>query len=94
MSIFMELRCEDSCEEHAEGGYVYQDGTPRMERCWSYDNSGCGVHAGDTQKSGLLGIKELFDDAKKCGWIRMPHGWICPYCAEQRKRKGGTSCAD
>lgn len=79
--IFMELRCEDSAEEYAGGR-----GSEHYPRCWSHDNSGCGVHASGSAKGVVSGWNELKADAKKCGWVQMKHGWVCPFCVGERKR--------
>ena len=76
--IFMELRCEDSSEEYADiSGY---------NRCWSHDNAGCGVFSHGTQMGAISGARELFNEARKAGWKRMKHGWVCPFCVAQRKK--------
>lgn len=85
--IFMELRCEDSSEPHAAGGWVKGDnGMPRIARCWSHDNNGCGTFSEGTQKGAQTGARELISDAKQCGWKKLNHGWVCPFCIEQRDK--------
>lgn len=79
--IFVELRCEDMTEKHA-------DGDAPGRRCWSYDNNGCGQFSADTLAEGTDALRQLFEEAKDCGWERLSgHGWVCPHCMAQRNKQ-------
>ena len=80
MPIWIEMRCADQAEEYAQG--------PENERCWSHDNAGCGLLGGETTFEAKTQTSKLFAHLYKSGWQRIKgHGWICPHCAAQRKRR-------
>ena len=81
MPVWIEMRCADQDQDYANGH-------PGEERCWSHDNSGCGVLGGDTATETAKDIRKLFALVRKAKWEHIKgHGWICPHCSEQRKRR-------
>ena len=53
MSIWVELRCDDSGEPHSYPIYTGNNGLNGLEtsECWSHDNGGCGqISFGSSQK--------------------------------------------
>lgn len=71
MGTWIELRCEDRCDD-------------ARKNCWSDVNAGPMDLADDTLKSAAAVIRSLYADAKKAGWKRIADGWICKNCAERR----------
>ena len=86
MSVWMELRCEQSSEEHAERLYTGRkdaNGLDETSECWSHINSGCGeTSASATQKSVIANYKDICRSATESGWERVNGNWVCPHCLE------------
>ncbi|ATC60282.1 hypothetical protein [Vibrio anguillarum] len=83
MSVWMELRCEESIEEHAERLYTgkIDRGIKETSECWSHINSGCGETSdGASQKSVIETYKDIFRTATESGWKRVNGNWVCPHC--------------
>lgn len=78
MSVWIELRCEDSAEDHSApvrlpGG--------KWSECWSHGNHGCGdMASAASQKSVLETYKDVVKDALKSGWKKVDGEWVCPHC--------------
>jgi hypothetical protein len=85
MSVWIELRCEDSAEYHARP--VRLPGGERSE-CWSHDNCGSGDMASAvSQKSVLETYKYVVKDALKFGWKKINGEWVCPHCIKYGHEK-------
>ncbi len=88
MSVWMELRCEQSNEEHADRLYTgKQDGRGFNEtsQCWSHMNNGCGDTSGNaSQKSVIDNYKDICRRATKSGWKRVNGNWVCPHCLKYK----------
>jgi len=86
MSVWIELRCADSAEQHSnpiETGKYTRSGVLEVSECWSHDNSGAGqMSASSTQKSILETYSEISDVAKNSGWTRINRQWVCPHCSK------------
>ncbi|USD35612.1 MULTISPECIES: hypothetical protein [Vibrio] len=88
MSVWIELRCEESCEDHADELYTggkNKYGLPETSRCWSHDNRGVGEMSGSAnQSSVLLTYKDIVKSAKAIGWEKVKGNWVCPHCVKYR----------
>lgn len=83
MSTWLEIRCEDRHEEWSDTSKWRDDG-PGRHRCMSHDNTGPMQMAGDTADSVRRAYADLRVEAQSSGWVRMAHGWVCPYCVAHR----------
>lgn len=91
MSVWVELRCEESCEEYAQELYTGEkiNGVSCTSQCYSHHNDGCGeMSASASQKSVIENYKDICDHALKAGWKRINGNWVCPHCAKYRKATG------
>lgn len=92
MSVWIELRCEESCEDHAEELVIDRSpkgiGSRNTSRCWSHDNNGCGLMSGSSNQADVLSTyKEVAQSALRCGWEKINGNWVCPHCVKYRGRK-------
>ena len=69
MAIWMEIRCEARTQDF-----------PGI-RCDSMENVGPMGMASETQLGVIAGLRDLSDQAKSGGWVKMKAGWVCPNCA-------------
>lgn len=85
MSVWIELRCEDSAENHANP--VRLTGGEWSE-CWSHDNNGCGDMASAVSQKSVLGTyKYVVKEALKSGWKKIDGEWVCPHCIKYGHEK-------
>jgi len=80
MSVWIELRCEDSAEDHSKPVRLKSG---EHSECWSHENSGCGdMVSGKNIKALIGGYKYVIEEAKKYGWKRIKGEWVCPHCVK------------
>ena len=79
MSVWIELRCEHSAEDHAEKG--------GDSVCWSHRNQGCGEMSSPQPEAIMETYKEVEQNALKAGWKKVYGEWVCPHCIKEMVRK-------
>ncbi len=78
--MFIEIRCNDAHKDYAEG-----HGDSFGDRCYSFDNEGCGEFANDTVEDLLVAKRAVEGTARAYGWRKVKgYGWICPFCNKAR----------
>lgn len=71
MGIWMETRCEARTQDfHGD------------DPCFSMSNNGPMVMASETQLGVIEGLRDLAEQARQEGWVKMKAGWVCPACAK------------
>lgn len=73
MAIWMEIRCEARTQDF-----------PGVS-CNSMENVGPMRMASETQLGVIAGLRDLADQAKCGGWVKMKAGWVCPACASHMR---------
>ena len=88
MSVWIELRCEDSAEDHSGPVRIETDDGNYVSECWSHDKSGCGdIASAKNQKSVIGTYQYVIHEAKKQGWKKINGEWVCPHCVKYGHKK-------
>lgn len=89
MSVWVELRCNEAHEDHANELYTgtKKNGIHETSKCHSLINDGCGELSSDaSQKSLIQSYKSVSRNALNCGWKKINGQWVCPHCIKYRGR--------
>lgn len=91
MCVWMELRCEESSEDHADELYTGKkvNGTYETSVCYSHINNGSGhTSANASQKSVIETYRDICNEALSVGWKKINGQWVCPHCVKYRGKTG------